>query len=119
MVNKQPLCLDRTSYQIMLECLDTSCFLFTTANNIFQLLSNKAIISLSPFKDRSINIFNVQVSVYRKYILIYIQQDAMLNSLFISGNCSIRVVFPPIIRSAYNFIYSIWYLSNHNCYLPL
>jgi hypothetical protein len=30
-----------------------------------------------------------------------------------------RVVLPPIIRSAYNWIYSIWYLSHHYCYLPL
>ena len=28
-----------------------------------------------------------------------------------------RVVSPPIIRSAYNCIYNIWYLSNRNCYL--
>jgi hypothetical protein len=31
----------------------------------------------------------------------------------------IRVVPPPIIRSANNCIYSIWYLSHHYCYLPL
>jgi hypothetical protein len=30
-----------------------------------------------------------------------------------------RVVPPPIIRSASNCIYSIWYLSYRNCYLPL
>jgi hypothetical protein len=30
-----------------------------------------------------------------------------------------RVVLSPIIRSAYNFIYSIWYLSHRYCYLPL
>ena len=30
-----------------------------------------------------------------------------------------RVVPPPIIRSANNCIYSIWYLSHHYCYLPL
>jgi hypothetical protein len=31
-----------------------------------------------------------------------------------------RVVLPPIIRSAFNCIYSIWYLSQHRyCYLPL
>ena len=30
-----------------------------------------------------------------------------------------RVVPPPIIRSAYNCIYSIWYLSHHYCSLPL
>ena len=27
-----------------------------------------------------------------------------------------RMVYPPIIRSTYNCIYSIWYLSNRNCY---
>jgi hypothetical protein len=32
--------------------------------------------------------FDVHVSVRRKYIPIYIQQDATLHSLFISGNCS-------------------------------
>jgi len=30
-----------------------------------------------------------------------------------------RVVRPPIIRRAYNYIYSIWYLSHRYCYLPL
>jgi hypothetical protein len=30
-----------------------------------------------------------------------------------------RVILPPIIRSAYNCIYSIWYLSHRYCYLPL
>jgi hypothetical protein len=30
-----------------------------------------------------------------------------------------QVVLPPIIRSAYNCIYSIWYLSHRYCYLPL
>jgi hypothetical protein len=30
-----------------------------------------------------------------------------------------RVLLPPIIRSAYNSIYSIWYLSHRYCYLPL
>jgi hypothetical protein len=29
------------------------------------------------------------------------------------------VVLSPIIRSAYNCIYSIWYLSHRYCYLPL
>jgi hypothetical protein len=29
------------------------------------------------------------------------------------------VVLPPIIRSAYSCIYSIWYLSHRYCYLPL
>jgi hypothetical protein len=34
--------------------------------------------------------FNVYGSVHRKYILIYIQQDAALHSLFICGNYSTR-----------------------------
>ena len=33
--------------------------------------------------------------------------------------CMFRVVPPPIIRSAYNCIYSIWYLSYPYCYLLL
>jgi hypothetical protein len=32
--------------------------------------------------------FNVYGSVHRKYIPKYIQQDATLHSLFISGNCA-------------------------------
>ena len=40
---------------------------------------------------------------------------------FISGKLlyMFRVVSPPIIRSTHNCIYSIWYLSNRSCYLPL
>jgi hypothetical protein len=30
-----------------------------------------------------------------------------------------RVVLPPNVRSSYNYIYSIWYLSHRSCYLPL
>ena len=30
-----------------------------------------------------------------------------------------RVVLPPIIRSANNYIYSIWYLSHRYCYLDV
>jgi hypothetical protein len=30
-----------------------------------------------------------------------------------------RVILSPIIRNAYNCIYSIWYLSHRYCYLPL
>jgi len=41
-----------------------------------------------PFSVKDRNIFNVYESVHRKYIPIYIQQDAILHSLFISGNCS-------------------------------
>jgi hypothetical protein len=50
----------------------------------------------------------------------YIQQDATLHSLFISGNCSTCFgwYFHPS-SGAYNCIYSIWYLSHRYCYLPL
>jgi len=33
--------------------------------------------------------------------------------------CMFQVLLPPIIRSTYNCIYSIWYLSHCYCYLPL
>ena len=47
--------------------------------------------------------------MHRKYILIYIQQDATLHSLFISGQLlyMFRVASPPIIRSTHNCTYSI------------
>ena len=55
------------------------------------------------------------------FLLIYVQQDATLHSLFISGELlyMFGVVSPPIIRSTHNCIYSIWYLLNRYCYLPL
>ena len=55
------------------------------------------------------------------FLLIYFQKGATLHSLFISGKLLyvFRVVSSPIIRSTHNCIYSIWYLSNRYCYLPL
>ena len=55
------------------------------------------------------------------FLLIYFQQDATLHILFISGKLfyMFRVVSPPIIRSTHNCIYSVWYSSNRDCYLPL
>ena len=96
------------------------------------------------------------VNMIISYTRIYIQQDATLHSLFITGNCSTcfgwylhpssgahttvstasgichtvtdycrcrgsvgTAVPPPIIRSAYNCIYTIWYWSHRYCFLPL
>ena len=55
------------------------------------------------------------------FLLIYFQRDATLHSSFISAKLlyMFRVVSPPIIRSTHNSIYSIWYLLNRYCYLPL
>jgi hypothetical protein len=39
--------------------------------------------------------------------------------LYLEIALHVRVVPPLIIRSAYNCIYSIWYLSQRYCYLPL
>jgi hypothetical protein len=39
--------------------------------------------------------------------------------LYLETAYMFRVVLPPIIRSAYNCIYSIWYMSHRYCYLPL
>ena len=56
---------------------------------------------------------------FRKNILLYIQQDATLHSLFISGNfstCFGWYLHPS--SGAHTTIYSIWYLSHRYCYLP-
>jgi hypothetical protein len=64
--------------------------------------------------------FNVHGSVHRNNILICIQQDGTLHSLFylesalhVSGSTTTHHQEPN------NCIYSIWYLSHLYCYLPL
>ena len=46
------------------------------------------------------------------FLLIYFQRDAILHSSFISEKLlyMFRVVSPPIIRTTYKCIYSIWYM---------
>jgi len=58
--------------------------------------------------------------VHLNLILIYIQQDATLHSLFypetalhVSGGTSTQH------QTTNNCIYSIWYFSRRYCYLPL
>ena len=66
---------------------------------------------------------NGSVSVLRKkkYIPKYHQKDATLHSSFISVNCSTCFRWIPAHHQegALHCIYSIWYLSNRYCYLPL
>jgi len=54
------------------------------------------------------------------HVLIYVQQDATLHSLFyletalhVSGGTTTHY------QGANNCIYSIWYLSHRYCYLPV
>jgi hypothetical protein len=63
----------------------------------------------------------VHGSVHRKNILMYISNKMQRYTVhFIWKLLYIaRVVKSPIIRSANNCIYSIWYLSHRYCYLPL
>ena len=59
--------------------------------------------------------------MHRKYISFGIFPTRCNVTQFISGKllCMFRVVSPLIIRSTHNCIYSIWYLLNPYCYLPL
>jgi hypothetical protein len=57
-------------------------FLFCTIKEI-------QFIPPNVFTLQSINKFDIHGSVHREYIPLYVQQDATLHSLFISGNCSI------------------------------
>ena len=61
-------------------------------------------------------IFIEKFNTHFIFLLIYFQQDATIHRLLISGKLLylFRVVSPPI-RSTYNCIYSIWYLSNRYC----
>jgi len=96
--------------------------LFRTEQQLYSLWYNKRMISEpSTFSPLKCNFdLNVHGSVPRNNVLIYIQQDATLHGFFyreialhVSGGTQ------PNIRSAYNCIYSIWYLSHRYCYLPL
>jgi hypothetical protein len=64
--------------------------------------------------------FNIYVSVYCKYIYIYPKRCNFTHFIYVSKLFYIfRVVYTPIMWSAYNCIYSIWYFSLCYCYLPL
>jgi len=65
--------------------------------------------------------FNVHGSVHCKIIPIYISNKMQRYTVYYISKLfyMFRVVTPPIIRSAYNCIYSNWYLSHRYCYLPL
>jgi len=69
-------------------------------------------------------------TVYYSWKLIYIFRVLLPPIIRIAYNCIYSIwylshrycylpLLPPIIRSAYNCIYSIWYLSHRYCYLPL
>jgi hypothetical protein len=64
--------------------------------------------------------FNVYGSVHRKYIPIYPTRCNVIQLICIWKLLYMfRALLPPVIRSAYNCIYSIWYLSHRYCYLQL
>jgi hypothetical protein len=75
------------------------------------------------FQYRKLNnftVFNIHGSVHSNNILIHIQQDATLHSLFhletvlhVSGGTTTRLQERKIC------FYSIWYLSHRYCYLPI
>ena len=57
---------------------------------MFEVLATTTMeitVSLNSTTCPMADIFNVYGSVHRKYIPLYIQQDATLHGLFISGNC--------------------------------
>jgi hypothetical protein len=97
-------------YSVFVEyCVFSLFFLFSFSLCI--ITYPKFVYKEEDYTLQSENTFNV---------VIYIKQDATLHSLFVwKLLCRFRVVPPPIIRSANNCIYSIWYLSDGYCYLPL
>ena len=65
--------------------------------------------------------FNVYGFVHCNNIPVYISNKMQRYTVYFIWKqlYMFRVVPPPIVRSAYNCIYSIWYLSDRYCYLPL
>jgi len=84
----------------------------------------KNFVHLSVSTTRSVNLFSLILLVlvtFIKYFNIYPTRCKVTQFIFIWKLLYIfRVVVPPpILRSANNCIYSIWYLSHRNCCLPL
>ena len=75
------LTLWAVSLHITQYCVRTICRFFYVTPLVRMTVPTERPVT-RPFK------FDVHGSVHRKYIPIYIQQDATLHSLFISGNCS-------------------------------
>jgi len=66
------------------------------------------------------NMWPIQFTFLRVYSNIYPTRCNFTQFIYIWKLLYMfRVLLPPIIRSAYNCIYSIWYLSHRYCYLPL
>jgi len=83
-------------------------------NSAFELnlvTPNLTVLYVVVFSYTVILRFDVHGSVHRKYIPIYVQQDATLHSLFIWKLLyKFRVLLPPIIRNAYS-IQAGWELA--------
>jgi hypothetical protein len=66
------------------------------------------------------NVENLASSYQYSIILVYPKRCNVTQFIYIWKLLYIFwMVLPPIIRNAYNCIYSIWYLSHRYCYLPL
>jgi hypothetical protein len=76
-------------------------------NSICHLL---VLLGDLPFMGQSIVSIFQYISNKMQCYTVYLYLETALH---VSGGT------PPIIRNAYNCIYSIWYLSHRYCYLPL
>ena len=83
-----------------------------------KLLSIASILKASHKQQTSITLCNTDFIVL---IFQYISDTMQHYTVYFIWKLlyMFPVVTPPIIRSAYNCIYSIWYLSHRYCYLPL
>ena len=102
--------LDTLGYQHTLRI----CNIFVRCNNGYTNAPRYYVTHILPA-------FNIHGSVHRKNIPIYISNKMQCYTVYYIWKLlyMFRVVPPPIISSAYNCIYSIWYLSHRYCYLPL
>jgi hypothetical protein len=113
-------CLTRTRLNVTLYVHCLSCFKVTLAPHIFsnpsEIVFNNSVINIQKLLNNltfigpcSAIIFQYTSNKMQRYTVYFVWK---LLHMF-------RVVPPPIIRSAYNCMYSIWYLSHRYCYLPI
>jgi len=84
--------------------------------NIFQYISNKMqLYTVYSCLEAALHVLGATSTHHQERIQLYLQHLVFVTLLLLPAT----IVEELELRSAYNCIYSIWYLSHHYCYLPL
>ena len=102
-----------------------TCLFFQYVHVILIHIQQDATLHSLLYLEAALHVSGGTSTHHQEHIQLYLQHLVFVTPLLLSAALveellnTFQVVPPPVIRSAYNCIYSIWYLSHHYCYLPL